>query len=103
MANEPIDCEVEFPSGESKFGKFANAFRVMPDNINECFIDFCVYSAQENKARVVSRIRVHRTMLAVIQQRLEQEMTRIESTSMGPAVWTPEGKLALLSTGSGDA
>jgi len=69
-----IDCPVEFQEGGTKFGQFANAFRILPDSGSECFIDFCVYSAQENVAQVVSRIRVHRNFLSIIRDRLNAEL-----------------------------
>lgn len=74
-----INCPVDFQAGVNKFGLFANAFRVVPEAGQECFIDFCVYSAQEEKAVVISRIRIHRSFLEVIQGRLEQAMVELTS------------------------
>lgn len=67
---ELIDCPVAIRQGVSKFGTFANAFRVVPETGNECFLDFCVFSAQENRAEVVARLRVHRSFLPVIRDTL---------------------------------
>jgi len=75
-----IECPVEVPSGGGKFGVFANAFRVVPDTGSECFLDFCVYSAQEQKAIVISRIRVHISFLPILYTRLGQELHSLDSS-----------------------
>ena len=61
-----IDCPVDEPDS---FGTYANAFRVVQDGA-DIVLDFCVYSEQHNKARVVSRIRVTSVFLKVILSRL---------------------------------
>lgn len=68
--SDTVDCPVSFNAGVSKFGTFANAFRVMPESGQECFLDFCVYSVQEERAEVVARIRIHRTFIGIIRERL---------------------------------
>lgn len=75
--SDTIDCPVELRAGVSKFGIFANAFRVVPEAGQECFLDFCVYSAQEERAEVVSRIRIHRSFMAVLRERLSQAMQEL--------------------------
>lgn len=67
-----IDCVVALGEGVDSFGEFANAFRVLPESQTESFMDFCVYSAQENKAKIVSRIRVHNSFLQIIMTRLQE-------------------------------
>lgn len=78
MTDKPlltVECEdVEFSEGVNAFGDFANAFRLVPEGGPECFLDFCVYSAQEEKAQVVSRVRVHRSFLPILHARLQKEM-----------------------------
>jgi len=78
MSDKPlvtVECEdVDFGEGVSTFGDFANAFRLVPEGGPECFLDFCIYSAQEQRARVVSRVRVHRSFLPSLMDRLKREL-----------------------------
>ncbi len=67
---ELVDCPVDLQPGVNIFGIFANAFRVVPETGEECFLDFCVFSAQENKAQVVSRLRIQRSFIPVLRERL---------------------------------
>lgn len=53
-----------------KFGQFANAFRVVEDAGPDCLLDFILYSAAEDAATVVARIRVRRAFLEPIRQSL---------------------------------
>lgn len=73
------DCDVEVPHDLNPFGLFANAFRVMPEAGDEYLLDFCVYSAQENRAVVVARIRVSDSFLSLILVRLSEELTLLSS------------------------
>lgn len=75
-----IDCPTGFAPGANKFGTFANAFRVVPESGPECFLDFCVYSAQENRAEVVARIRIHRSFLTIIRDRIGLAMSELVGT-----------------------
>jgi len=70
-----ILCPVEL--GGSSFGEYANAFRVMQDG-QDILLDFCVYSEEGNKARLVSRVRVSHAFLGVILDRLKQDTTPVE-------------------------
>jgi len=69
-----IDCPVAFSEKASLFGEFANAIRVTPEGPHECFLDFCVYSPTENQAQIVTRVRIHRSFLAVLLGRLQDEV-----------------------------
>jgi hypothetical protein len=62
-----IACPVET---QNTYGEYANAFRVMVDGA-EVILDFCVYSEQNHRAQVVSRVRVPPTFLQVILSRLQ--------------------------------
>jgi hypothetical protein len=64
-----VRCEVTM-GDESPFGTYANAFRIVPDNENEVFLDFCIYSARTNTAQVVSRVRVATEFLATVRERI---------------------------------
>lgn len=92
MSDIIVNCPVDMTPKVSRLGIFANAFRVVPDSGDECFLDFCVYSAQEGRAELVSRIRVNRSFLSVILSRLGREVQ--ESGSM-----LPDGHLMLLTVG----
>ncbi|MDB4278583.1 hypothetical protein N9917_03140 [Deltaproteobacteria bacterium] len=99
-----IDCEVELPDGEARFGQFANAFRIMPDSGSECFLDFCVYLAQENRAMVIARIRIHTSFLPSVRQRLTSAMRdlgQIDNLVIKDGMLsTPTGELILFNGGS---
>lgn len=101
-----IDCPLDFQAGVSKFGSFANAFRVMPEAGNECFLDFCVYSSQENTAEIVARIRVHQSFLSTIQERLSivlQELSgKTELVFRNGLMQTVDGRLAWFTRGDDD-
>ena len=62
-----------------KFGEFANAFRVVEEAGDDCFLDFLVYSAQEEEAVVVSRVRIRREFLGAICDRLGEAMVKFET------------------------
>jgi hypothetical protein len=62
-----VSCPVD--ASLISYGEYANAFRVMQDG-PDAVLDFCVYSEQDNRARVVSRVRVTPSFLKVILSRL---------------------------------
>lgn len=57
-----------------KFGVFANAFRVVEEVGPDCLLDFMVYSAAEQEATVVARVRVHKEFLEGIRDKLGDAM-----------------------------
>ena len=59
---------------ESPHGTYANAFRIVPDNDREVFLDFCIYSVRTNTAQVVSRVRVAVEFLATVQERIARDV-----------------------------
>lgn len=65
-----VSCPVEITS---TYGDYANAFRVMQDG-PDVILDFCVYSEQDNRAQVVSRVRVTPSFLKVILSRLQDSV-----------------------------
>ena len=67
-----VDCDVLV--GDQKLGNFANALRVLPDSGSECLLDFCIYSSVEGSAEVVARVRVHKSFLPLLKQRIEDAM-----------------------------
>lgn len=62
-----VVCEVDPP--EDEFGEFSNAFRYILDG-SEVLLDFCLYSEREQKARVVSRVRISQALFSVIYHQL---------------------------------
>jgi hypothetical protein len=105
MAKNSVDCEIEFSPVESKFGRFANAFRVTPEAGDECFLDFCVYSAQEQSAQIVARVRVHRSFLPIIRERLGEDIERMQRKPMAleeGLIRTSAGRLVLFKTPDGE-
>jgi len=81
---------------EVKFGVFANAFRIVEEVGEDCFLDFMVYSAQEEEAVVVSRVRVRRDFLPAICERLGEAMVKFEGPEPAevkePAVFRKSGE-----------
>lgn len=67
------DCPIDAP--EDPYGTYANAIRLTSDG-GEVLIDFCVYSQNENRARVISRVRVAQAFLPIILQKIEQDLNR---------------------------
>jgi len=82
MSNQKIDCPVTFQEEDLKFGTFANAFRVVHESGLECFLDFCVYSASAGEAQVVARVRIHRSFLPIMQERLASEMQMLQTDTL---------------------
>jgi hypothetical protein len=65
-----------------KAGVFANAFRIVPDNGDELLLDFCVFSQQDQQVDVVSRVRVHHTLLPQLQKRIEDHIKGRKATPL---------------------
>lgn len=61
-----VVCAVEPPA--NAFGEFANSFRYIVDG-SEVLLDFCLFSERDQRARVVSRVRIPRELFPVISQR----------------------------------
>jgi len=81
MTGKQVDCNVLVPS-DKKTGDFANAFRVVQDNGREWFLDFFVYSTMDQKATLVSRIRVLEEFLPAIRDRLSTMMGQVPEESV---------------------
>ena len=77
MTDKRVDCPVNVPNGR-ELGDYANAFRVMRDG-PEWILDFLLFSETENKATLVTRIRMHEAMLGSIRDRLTQTLTEMGS------------------------
>jgi hypothetical protein len=73
-----VTCQVDMGDC-SPFGEYANAFRVFADNDGELLLDICVYSARDNKAQCVARVRIPKTFLADIQGRIGRTLEGIKS------------------------
>ena len=73
-----VSCPVELV-GCSPFGEYCNAFRVVTDSQTEVLLDFCIYSARENKARCVARVRVNTSFLAEIHERMGHGLTEVRA------------------------
>lgn len=71
MPTEKVDCEVLGEDGV--FGEFANAVRVLMDG-DDYLLDFCIYSSREGRARLVSRVRIHKSFLPLVSARLAEEV-----------------------------
>jgi hypothetical protein len=67
-----VDCPVDEPE-EDFYGTFANAIRLKADG-QEILIDFCVWSEAQNRARVVSRVRVSQDFLPIIHQKIGHDL-----------------------------
>lgn len=69
MSYKNVECTIIENATEGPFGVFCNAIRLSLDGA-EVLIDFCLYSEAENRARVVSRVRVSKDFLPIIGQRI---------------------------------
>jgi len=74
-----INCAVALREGVSGFGIFANAIRIREESDQEVYLDFCIYSAEDNLAEVVARIRIHKSFLPILAERLNVEVREIPS------------------------
>jgi hypothetical protein len=73
---EQKKVEVVVPD-KFRLGTFANAFRIVPDTGDEVYLDFCVYSEQEKQADIVARIRVHKSFLPSIRDRIGKSLMNV--------------------------
>jgi hypothetical protein len=69
-----VRCDISMGEAGNPFGVYANAFRIVPDNEHEVFLDFCIYSAHTNTAQVVARIRVATAFLPTVQERIARDV-----------------------------
>ena len=78
-----IECEVLIP-GDKKAGTLANAFRIIQENKSEWFLDFFIFQEQDEdqKATLISRIRVQEGLLPAIRDRLNKTLTEIPAVSL---------------------
>lgn len=76
MSKKNVSCPVEM---KDSFGDYANAFRVMQDG-SDVVMDFCLYSEQENKAKLVSRVRVNAEFLDIVVARIAEAMSGNEGS-----------------------
>lgn len=90
-----VDCPVDIRHGVNKFGIFTNAFRIVPETGEECFLDFCVFSASENRAEVVARLRVHRSFIPVLRERLQEGLEDLTSYGFREGMLLRNGRLVL--------
>lgn len=88
MSTKNVTCPVDT---QGDYGSYANAFRIMQDG-NDVVLDFCIYSEQDNAAKVVSRVRVPPTFLTVILKRLQAAMQVPELETTGRLYVMPEIK-----------
>lgn len=73
---DQVQVDVDFGSADI-IGSFANAFRVTKDTGDEFFLDFLAFSASEKKARMVVRLRVHKTLIPAIRERLDNTLKEL--------------------------
>ena len=83
-----VNCPVDT---QGDFGSYANAFRIMQDG-NDVVLDFCLYSAQDNAAKVVSRVRVHPTFVGVVLSRIQEALQMPDQPAQGRLYVMPEIK-----------
>ena len=57
---------------DERMGSFVNAFRVSDGPGTDCFLDFLLYSAIEERAVVVARVRVDQEFLPTVCGRLDE-------------------------------
>lgn len=70
------NLEVLIPENVS-FGEYANAFRVVEESSDECFLDFMVFLEKERKAMVISRVRLRKDMLPHVEVAIQQALGKV--------------------------
>jgi len=83
MADTPQELDVEVPA-DLATGTFSNAFRVVEEAGPDCFLDFLVYSANEQRAKVVSRVRVRRAFIDAVRETLEDALGEFNDKPASP-------------------
>jgi hypothetical protein len=95
MAPPRVECDVVFASDDLRVGECANAFRVMADSVNEVLLDFCVYSEMANVAKVVSRVRIPKDFLSLVDARIQEAIAEFAAeAASGHAASMRKGILA---------
>lgn len=57
---------------EHSQGMFANAFRVVDAEGDQCHLEFLVYSKTENRARIVGRVSVNKGLLPLLRDAITE-------------------------------
>ena len=82
-AMKRLDCPILLPE-EWKLGRYANAFRVQEaDTVENCILEFLVYSAREHQASVVARVKVPRSFLPTIRDRMDEVLDLVTYSENG--------------------
>lgn len=86
MADRRVQCPVidDVQPTEQEI----NAFRILPETGSAYFLDFIHYSPADQRAVVVSRIRVQEDALASIRERLSSDL--LEAPDMGVSIIWPK-------------
>lgn len=82
MADNRVQCEVVVPQG-LRLGVFANAVRIVPDGA-DFFLDFILYSANEQSSEIVSRVRVNGLFLEDVRDRLDSALLELSPVEGDP-------------------
>lgn len=72
-----VDCAVDIPTDGVRLGSLANAFRVLQDSDGSMMLDFCNYSPENNRAEVVSRVRVTLGFLPLVGERIRESLLEV--------------------------
>lgn len=64
-----------------------NAIRILPETGQTFFIDFIHYSASNQRAEVVRRVRVHEDTLVSIKDRLSDDLVEVPVKTGQPLFW----------------
>lgn len=93
-----VDCAVDIPTENVRQGSPANAFRVLSDNDGSVVLDFCRYSATDNRAEVVSRVRITPGFLPLVGERIREALTEINQpvTLRDGLLRAADGRVVLL-------
>ena len=78
MSHKTVDCPVEV---NDPYGSFANAFRITIDG-SEVLLDFCLYSSELNRAKVVARVRIATGFLGTIHNRIGNSLNRKNNSGL---------------------
>ena len=76
MTTKPDQVHVDeiFVPEDVRFPEFANAMRLLPEPGGDCIVEFLVFMAAEQKAKVVSRVRIRNEFLLTMRNSINNAL-----------------------------
>jgi hypothetical protein len=86
-----VQCPVDDSIG-TEFHLEVNAIRILPEVGDDFLLDFVHFKPLVNKAFVVRRVRLHKTALRAIEDRLQRDMVVLDDPNL-IVVWPESSEL----------